>query len=149
MENFPHPPTLILVAAAVVALVFILNRWLFGPLNEILAKRQSEVDEARAEFERAKEVQDQRIAEVEARLAEARKQAYGVREKAIQEGRAQRDDVLAEARAETMERVEAAKQEIQDEVEGARRQLEEDARSIAKRIAEQLLGRPVSSGGDS
>lgn len=149
MENFPHPPTLILVAAAVVALVFILNRWLFGPLNEILAQRQGEIDRAREEFQRAKEVQDRRIAEVETRLAEARKQAYGVRETAMQEGRAQRDEVLAAARADTMARVEAAKQEIQSEVAEARAQLDDDARSIARKVAEQLLGRPVSSGGGS
>lgn len=146
MENFPHLPTLVLVAAAVVALVLILNRWLFGPLNRILAEREAEIAGARAEFQRAKEIQDQRLADVEARLAEARKQAYGVREQAVQEGRAQRDEVLAAARADTVQRVEAAKQEIQKEVEEARQQLETDARSIARRIAEQLIGRPVGGG---
>ena len=61
MENFPHPPTMLAVAAAVVVLVFILNRWLFGPLNEILAKRRSEVDEARRRFEEARSTQEERL----------------------------------------------------------------------------------------
>lgn len=146
MENFPHPPTLALVAAAVVVLVFILNKWLFGPLNRILAARQAEVESARAEFEEAKRVQDERMAQIESRLGEARKQAYGIREEAIQKGRERRDEVLSAARADAMQTVEEAKAEIQEEVVSAKRELETEARSIAERVAEQLLGRPVAAG---
>lgn len=145
MENFPHPPTLVLVAAAVVALVFILNRWLFGPLNEILARRQNEIESARAEFETAKQLQEERIARVESRLAEARKEAYGVREEALREARQNRDEVLAGARADAQARVDEARAEIQQQVAEAKTELESEAQAIARRVAEQLLGRPIAA----
>jgi F-type H+-transporting ATPase subunit b len=143
MDNFPHPPTLLMVAAAVVALVFILNRFLFRPINEILAKRQAEVDEARAEFERARQLQEERFAEIEDRLSGARKEAFGIRESAQQEARDERDAVLAAARADAMKSVETAKAEIREQVDQARKQLDEDAQGLARQIVEQLLGRPV------
>lgn len=144
MENFPHPPTLALVAAAVVVLVFILNRWLFGPLNEILARRRAEIDSARAELEKAKQVQDERIAQVESRLAQARKEAFGVREAAIRDGREQRDEVLVAARADAQASVDEARAEIQQQVTEAKAELETEAEAIARRVAEQLLGRRVT-----
>lgn len=143
MDNFPHPPTLLLVAAAVVALVFILNRFLFRPINEILAKRQAEVDEARTEFERARRLQEQRMHEIEERLSRARRDAFSIREAAQQEARAERDEVLAAARADAMKSVESARAEIREQVDQARRQLDDDAQGLAKQIVEQLLGRPV------
>lgn len=144
MENFPHPPTLALVAAAVVVLVFILNRWLFGPLNEILTTRRAEIDSARAELEKAKQVQDERIAQVESRLAQARKEAFGVREAAIREGREQRDEVLVAARADAQASVDEARAQIQQQVTEAKAELETEAQAIARRVAEQLLGRRVT-----
>lgn len=149
MENFPHPPTLALVAAAVLVLVWILNRWLFGPLNGILAERQAEIADARAEFEQAKQIQDERIAQVESRLADARKEAFGVREAAIRDGRSRRDQVLAEARADAQASVDRAREEIQRQVAEAKDELEAEAETIARRVAEQLLGRRVGAGGGS
>lgn len=145
MENFPHLPTLALVATAVVVLVFILNRWLFGPLNTILARRQAEIAAARAEFEEARQLQEDRIAQVESRLAEARKDAFGVREAAIRDGRAGRDDVLAAARADAQASVDRAREEIQRQVAEAKVELESEAQAIARRVAEQLLGRQVDA----
>ena len=143
MDNFPHLPTLGLVAAAVVVLIFILNKWLFGPLNEMLAKRQAEVDEARDAFDEARRLQDQRLADVEARLGEARKEAFSVREQEITAGKAGRDEVLAAARADAAATVEQAKAELQEEVDAAKRDLDVRAEELAQQVAERLLGRPV------
>jgi F-type H+-transporting ATPase subunit b len=143
MDNFPHLPTILLVAGAVVALVIILNRFLFGPLNKILAARQAEIDDARAEFERARDLQNERMEQIDAQLAAARKEAFSLREQAQQQGRARRDEVLAAARADAMQSIENAKAEIDGQVRGAKKDLESEAESLAKQIAERLLGRPV------
>lgn len=145
MENFPHLPTILLIAGAVLALVFILNRWLFGPLNAILAQRQAEIDTARGELEAAQRVQDERLAAVEARVAEARKESYGIREQAHGEGRERRDQVLAAARDDAAKEIEEARAEISRQIAAARTQLESDADEIARTIAERILGRPVDA----
>jgi len=147
MDNFPHPPTMILIAAAVVALVFILNRFLFGPLNRILAQRQQEIDKARAEFEEAQRLQNERLEEVESRMASSRQEAYSIREQAHTEAREHREKVLGEARDDAARQIEAARSEINDQIAQARTQLESDADELAARIAERVLGRPVESDG--
>ncbi len=143
MDNFPHPPTMFLVAGALVALVFILNRWLFGPLNEILGKRQAEIDEARARFEHAQRVQRERLEAVEARLSEARQEAFAIRERAQQAARARRDAVLAEARADAARQIEQAREQLRAEIDEARASLEARADELARAAAEKLLGRPL------
>lgn len=147
MENFPHLPTILLVAAAVVALVFILNRWLFGPLNAILAQREAEIDTARSALEESQRVQNERLAAVEARVSESRKESYGIREQAQGEGREQREQVLTAAREDAAKEIEEARAEIGRQIDGARTQLESDADEIARTIAERVLGRPVDADG--
>ena len=148
MDNFPHLPTIALVAAAVVAMVFLANRWVFGPLNAILAKRQAEIDGASEALADATRVQEERLAQVEERVSKARKEAYAIREQAHAEARAERDRLLSEARAEAALKVEEAKAAIDAQIEAARRQLEADSGDLAQRIADRILDHPVSSGGN-
>lgn len=147
MDNFPHLPTIALVAAAIIAMVIIANRWLFGPLTAILAKRQAEIDGASEAFANAVRIQEERLAEVEERVSTARKEAYGIRQHAQAEARAERERLLGEARAEAARTVEEAKAEIDTQINEARQQLEADAGDLAKQIADRILARPVSSGG--
>ena len=149
MENFPHLPTILLVAGAVVALVFILNRWLFGPLSAILAQRQSEIDDAQRELEEAQRMQNERLEAIEARVAESRKESFGIREHAHGEARAHREQVLGAARDDAAKEIEQARAEIGEQIEAARAQLETDADAIARTIAERVLGRPVDADGGS
>jgi len=143
MDNFPHPPTMILVAAALLVLVFILNRWLFGPLNRILSRRADEIASAQAAFDNASRTQEKRLAAVEAQLAEARKEAFSIREAEQAAARQKRDGLLADARAEAMQRVEQARDELRREVDTARQELEARAEELAGNIAQRLLGRDL------
>jgi len=138
---------MLLVAAAVIALVFILNRWLFGPLNAILAQRQNEIDTARAEFDTAQRVQNERLEAVEARVAEGRKESFAIREQAHGEAREHRDQALAAAREDAAKEIEGARAEITQQIDDARTQLESDADEIARTIAERVLGRTVGAEG--
>ncbi len=145
MDNFPHPPTMLLVAAAVLALVFVLNKWLFGPLNRTLAARQAEIESARTAFEAAKHIQEERLAAIEIELADARRETFAIREQEQAAGKAKRDAVLAAARAAATQQIEQAKTELEAEVGRAKQQLDEQADELARNIAERLLGREVGA----
>ena len=149
MDNFPHLPTLLSVAVALVLLVFILNRWLFGPLNAILERRKQEIDSAREGFEEAKRQTESRLAEIEAILDETRREAHEIREQAQTAGRELREAELQAARQDAMAQIDEAKAEIASEVARAKEALASEADGIARSIAERLLGRPVGTGGDS
>lgn len=147
MENFPHVPTLLSVGAAVIFLMLVLNQFLFKPLRGIVDERERRTTAARAKLDEAAAVQAQRLDEIEQRLKEARREAFGIRDAAQRAGRAQRDELMAEARREAHKIVETAREEIAADLEVARKDLESEAERLSQMIAEQVLGRPVGAGG--
>lgn len=146
MENFPHLPTILSVASAVVVLTLVLNQFLFKPLRAIIDERERRAEEGRAALDEARALQDQRLEAIEKKLKEARRQAFDVREEAARKGRAQRDELMAEARQQAHAVVDEARAEIAADLETARRDLESEAERLSEMIAERVLGRPVGSG---
>jgi len=149
MENFPDLPTILAVASAAIVTTLILNRWLFKPLNRILLQRQQRTDEALQKFQVAQETQAQRLTEIEANLAEARREAYDIREAAQRTGRERREELMKEARDAAQEMLGTARADIAADVEAARGDLETEADRLSEMIAERLLGRSLSSKGES
>ena len=149
MENFPHLPTILSVAAAAIVTTLILSRWLFKPLNRILSERKQRTDDALKRFQAAQETQAQRLSEIEVNLAEARREAYEIREAAQRAGRERREDLMKEAREAAQEMLEAARSDIAADVEAARGDLEAEAERLSEMIAERLLGRKLSNQGRS
>lgn len=147
MEDFPNIATLLSVASAVIALTIVLNFLLFKPLQRVLEERQQRSDTARAALAEAQAVQAQRLDDIEQRLKEARREAYGIRERARQAGRESRDELMQEARQQAHAMVERTRVEITADIDTARKDLEVEADKLAKMIAERVLGRPVGSGG--
>jgi len=146
MDNFPHLPTMLSVAAAVVALVFILSRYLFRPLGGILEERRAKVDGARLELEEAQALQEQRLADIESRLTETRREAFAIRDRAQQDARARLDEHVRVAREQVRSEMEEAEGRIKDSVESECRKLDDKARALADQLVEQILGRPVTGG---
>ena len=150
MENFPHLPTILSVAAAVLALILVLNQFLFKPLRTIIDERERRTSEARTELDEARAVQGQRFDEIEQRLKEARREAYEIRDGAQRAGRARREELMTEARQQAHHVVNEAREEIAADVETARRDLEAEAERLSQMIADRVLGRPVGvDGGES
>jgi len=147
MDNFPHLPTILSVAAAAIVTTLILNQWLFKPLNRILLQRKQRTNDALQKFQEAQETQAQRLSEIEANLAEARREAYDIREAAQRSGRERREELMKEARDAAQEVLEAARGDIAADVEAARGELEAEADRLSEMIAERLLGRQLTSEG--
>ncbi len=149
MENFPHLPTLLSVASAVLVLILVLNQFLFKPLRTIIDERERRTDEARAELDDARGVQEQRLDEIEQRLKEAQREAYDIREAAQRAGGARRDELMAEARRQAHQLVDEARQEIAADLETARHDLQAEAERLSRLIADRVVGRPLSADGQS
>jgi F-type H+-transporting ATPase subunit b len=147
MENFPHLPTILSVASAVLVLIVVLNQFLFKPLRAIIDERERRTDETRAELDEARGVQQRRFDEIEQRLKEARREAYEVREAAQRGGRARRDELMVEARQQAHLVVDEARVEIAAELETARRDLDAEAERLSQMIADRVAGRPVGADG--
>lgn len=134
------------ILISILCLIFILNRTLFKPINQVLDERErlgaGRLDEAKrmlAQYE-------DRLSKYENQLRTARAEAFDQLEAQRRDAQARRADLITQVRKETAGQVEAAKKEIVTQTSSARQNLEQEARAMAATISSQLLHRPVSDG---
>jgi F-type H+-transporting ATPase subunit b len=131
----------------ILCLIFILNRTLFKPINQVLDERErlgvGRLDEARrmlAQYE-------DRLGKYEEQLRGARAEAYQYLESQRRKVQATRAEMIGQVKSETASQIEAAKQEISRQTASAKQNLEKEALAMAATISSHLLRRPVSGGG--
>lgn len=135
--------TLVLHFIAIIAMVIILNRTLFKPINRILDERslrtEGQLDEAR-----------KTVAAIDAKLTACEQALRGARAEGYQLLDAQRADAVGEREVQ----VAAAKAElgkltsdntvrIAEELEVARQALVKESHRIGLEIGSRILGRPM------
>ena len=137
--------TLLYVMFAFIVSYAVLKKFLFRPLGAILEQREEEElaaarihDESLRELERA-------VAEGEARLALARREALKDREALRGQGLARFEQLLDQAREKASTSVDAASRTIETEAARAASDLPARARSLAVELAEKILGRKLAA----
>ena len=137
--------TLLYVIFAFVASYALLKRFLFVPLGAILEQREEEEQlAAKVHGDSVREL-ERTVAEAEARLALARREALKEREALRAEGLAKFEQQLNGARAAATSSVEGASREIADQVRKAAADLPERSRTLAVELAEKILGRKLAA----
>lgn len=138
----------LVVFISIFVLIFILNRTLFKPINQVLdererlgAGRMTEARQLMAQYE-------DRLGKYEQQVQSARAEAYQFMETQRREAQASRAEMLAQVKAETAKHVAAAREDISKQTEAAKANLEGEARAMAAVISSQILHRPISAGGN-
>lgn len=135
------------VFISIICLIFILNRTLFKPINQVLEERErlgvGRVAEARRMLREAED----RLQNYEQQVREVRTEAYGRFETQRRDLLAARQQMIAGVRADVTAQVAAARGEISAQSAAARTSLEGEARGMAASISSQILQRPVTSEG--
>lgn len=133
--------TLLIHIAIIITMVFVLNRLLFRPVNNVLGEREARThgrtDEARETVRRVEES----LSRYESLLRQARAEGYSLLERQQAEAYGERQSKVALVRQEVEGQVEEQKREIQTQVEVARATLQEEARRVAENIRSQVLRR--------
>ena len=124
---------------------WILKRYLFVPLAEILDAREKAEKDAEKAYAASLLDLEKAVAAGEDRLAEARREALRVRETLRAEGAARLDEKLAEAQSAAQASVHAGVREIEVQAAGSKKELPERARSLARELAERILGRKLAA----
>ena len=138
----------LVVFISIFLLIFILNRTLFKPINQVLDERERLGAGRMSEAKQLLAKYDERLTRYEQQLQAARGEAYQLMEAQRREALAARQQVLAQVKAETATQVAAARQEIAQQTDAAKQNLEGEARAMASVISSQILHRPVSAGGN-
>lgn len=136
--------TLLLHLIIIVVMVFVLNRTLFKPVNQILEERERRGEGLLSEAGKLAASVDESLKSYEQTLRAARGEGYSHLEQERAHAIRLREAQLATAKAELNELIAREKQQIGKQVEEARGTLAQEAKRLAIEISSRILGRPVS-----
>ncbi|HRT63154.1 MAG TPA: ATP synthase F0 subunit B [Syntrophales bacterium] len=125
------------------ALIFILNALLYKPILQIMERRKGILDAAEEEIRRLQETIDRKMAEYEAKIAQAKSEAMAQRNEIQKEGAEKGKEILDAARSEIQKMMDDFHVQLTREVESARTILRGHSEKISREIAEKVLGRSV------
>jgi len=125
------------------ALIFILNQLLYKPILQIMDRRKGIFDSTEAEIKRLQDTIDQKMAEYETKIAQAKGEAMAQRCDIQKEGAEKGKEILDGARVEIQKMMDDFQIRLTQEVDGARTVLRSQSERISKEIAEKVLGRSV------
>lgn len=138
IQLFPDG-TLFIHVALILLMIWILNRTLFRPINQVIESREkSKAVEGGEAGEILKDV-GEKEARYTREMLDARSKGYELIEKEHAKAAAARNKKIAEAKAETAAHVESGKAEIAQNAADARVSIGTDAEKLADKIAASIL----------
>ncbi len=136
--------SIIYILGLFLLLVFILNRYFFGPLLKILQERKAMVVNPREEAQRSLKEAEEFTQQREKALASTTAEAQQLKDERVQKGRREGDKIIASTRTEAERLLSSAERDIKGMVREVERDLEGLSDTFAHKIAENLLGRRLT-----
>ncbi len=124
--------------------MYLIKRFLFKPVNDILKKRQELTDKDIREAEEAKESADKIRAEYEGHMNEARSEAAKIVSDAKKEAESQADKMIREAEEEVRGIKARAEADIAQEKKKAVNEAKDHIGSLALDIAGKVVEKEIS-----
>ena len=134
--------TLLLHLAMVALMVFILNRTLLKPINEILSEREKQITGSRREARALAAETEEKRRKYQETLHEARVDGYKLLEKERAEGLREKDEKVRVYRERVSKEVATEIENIRRQEQSVKGELESQAASISNVISSQILRRP-------
>lgn len=123
--------------------VYLIKRFLFKPVQEILDKRRVKTDEALTQARASQEEADKAKSEYESSLREARGEAGRIIEKAEKDARTKADSITQEAQQYAANLKARAEEEAEAEKKRALNEVKEEIGSIAMDIAVKVVEKEI------
>lgn len=124
--------------------LFIINRLMFRPLQNVMNERVNYIDKIKVDTVDAVKEFENLTEKLKAQESEVRKEAIGLQRKLEESGSEKGSEILASARKEIEAIKEKAEMEVNVQVSGARKHLKEESEALALNIMEKLLDRRLA-----
>lgn len=134
--------TIFLHLLMVAIMVFILNRTLLKPINQILSEREKQIAGRRREARALAAETDEKLRKYHGALHEARVDGYKLLEKERAEGLKEKDEKVRVHRERVSKDVATEIENIRRQEQSVKGELETQAASISSLISSQVLRRP-------
>lgn len=129
----------VLTAAAIFILFFVLSYLLFNPVREMLEKRKKKISDELREAEVSLQRAEAMKSEYDAKMAAAKEEANGILDEAKKKALRNRNEILNEAQDDAQKMKARALQELEQEKVHARDDLKNEMVDIAALLAEKAV----------
>jgi F0F1-type ATP synthase membrane subunit b/b' len=133
--------TLLLHLLLVVVMVYVLNRTLLKPINDILSEREKQITGRLREAEAMAAESQEKLKQYNDTLREARAAGYRLLEKERAEGLKEKEQQLRHQRDELSKEVSSQVDQIRKQEQVVKGELEAQAATIGSLISSQILRR--------
>ena len=124
--------------------LFILKRYVFGPVGQAIEKRRSDIAQSIEEAERSRDEATALLEDYRTRLAEARREADALRDQGRKEGERQGQEIVSQAQAQRERILADAETQIFAEARSAASGLRDQVATLALLAAEKVSRRSLS-----
>src|SRR5438445_3470454 len=140
-----HPFWVLASIVNFLVILYLLRRYLWGPILTVLANRAEKIREGLAMAEAAKAERERMKVEVERLLADARREAQAIAERTTTAAEAAAADIRAQAKAEADRIRERGREDAKQLHDQALAQLRSELAGMVVLAASRVLGREVSA----
>jgi len=138
IQLFPDG-TLFIHVALILAMIWILNRTLYRPINNVLAAREKNKGGHSSEAAEILANVDEKETHYNKELLDARSKGYSLIEKEQKKAVTAREKKLTETKTEVAEKLDTGKAEIEKQSADAQKTLGNEAEKLADSIAAEIL----------
>jgi F-type H+-transporting ATPase subunit b len=139
----PEPFELFWGAVAFAIVLFVLNKFAFPKIRQMIEDREKKIQSDLESAEKAKNEANTQLDEYKQQLAEARSEANRIIEDARQSGEQVRQDVIAKAERDAEAIVARAQQQIEAERNRTIQELQSTIADLSIELAEKVVGRSL------
>jgi|SoiMethySBSTD1v2_1073268.scaffolds.fasta_scaffold689463_2 F0F1-type ATP synthase membrane subunit b/b' len=125
--------------AFILAMIWILNRTFFRPINAILKSRERQKGGRGGEADELRQLVSEKQKEYDAKMLAARNESYELIERERAEAVELRQKTISDARAEASKRVADEKDRLRDEIADAKVDIVREADKMADTITTNIL----------
>jgi len=140
-----HPFWVIVSVVNFLVILYLLRRYLWGPILTVLANRAEKIREGLAMAEAAKAERERMKAEVERLLADARREAQAISERTTKAAEAAAAEIRTQAKAEADRIRERGREEAKQLHDQALAQLRSELANMVVLAASRVLGRELDA----
>ena len=124
--------------------LFIMKRYVFGPVGQAIEKRRTDIAQSIEDAEKSREEATALLEDYKVRLAEARKEADRLREQGRKEGERLQAEIVTDAQGQRERVLSDAELQIQAQARAAASGIRDDVVQLALLAAEKVSRRSLS-----
>ena len=137
--------TLLVQLLSFLIFLFIINRIMFRPLQNVRSERANYMDKIKTDAQNAAKELETLTHQLKAQESSVRTQAHGLKQEIEESGSMEAAEIIAAAREQIETLKETAEAEVDAQISEARKHIQKESETLAVNIMENLLERRLAS----